>query len=292
MQRTQNAGFTLIELLVVIAIIAILAAILFPVFAQAREKARQATCISNYKQDTLGILQYIQDYDEMMPQGIVKFDAGGGAQWQQGYFLATPAPATATVSPNEWANGIQPYVKNFAIYDCPSVNTWDPFQRPGGPWGRIATTFNGDLQMYPEAGILSPSDIILVWSGNLKNGVPGYSTVNPQLNCPDPTQGCTYQPTANANGNCPTANGGSDVLIVYGSSAGPNPVWNDWVHTSGDNFGYVDGHVKYHPLHNDYHVDPWNEVDNNGTVLASVTGQYSYPWDGCHAYLFRPDYQP
>ena len=63
----QRAGFTLIELLVVIAIIAILAAILFPVFAQAREKARQATCESNAKQFMLGILQYAQDADEAMP---------------------------------------------------------------------------------------------------------------------------------------------------------------------------------------------------------------------------------
>src|ERR1700734_1523997 len=64
--RTQTA-FTLIELLVVIAIIAILAAILFPVFAQAREKARQATCISNMKQLGLGFAQYTQDYDETSP---------------------------------------------------------------------------------------------------------------------------------------------------------------------------------------------------------------------------------
>jgi len=65
MQR--RIGFTLIELLVVIAIIAILAAILFPVFARAREKARQTNCLSNVKQIMLGVLQYAQDYDERMP---------------------------------------------------------------------------------------------------------------------------------------------------------------------------------------------------------------------------------
>ncbi|MFO8079163.1 MAG: prepilin-type N-terminal cleavage/methylation domain-containing protein [Armatimonadota bacterium] len=67
----QRAGFTLIELLVVIAIIAILAAILFPVFARAREKARQSSCLSNVKQLNLGVMMYVQDYDETFPQGYV-----------------------------------------------------------------------------------------------------------------------------------------------------------------------------------------------------------------------------
>ena len=70
LRLSRRSGFTLIELLVVIAIIAILAAILFPVFAQAREKARQASCISNQKQLGTGLLMYSQDYDEMLLMGF------------------------------------------------------------------------------------------------------------------------------------------------------------------------------------------------------------------------------
>ena len=88
-------GFTLIELLVVIAIIAILAAILFPVFAQAREKARQTSCLSNQKQIGLGIMQYVQDYDETYP-----------------YFQMNQAKLTGGVEPIAWTTVVQPYIKN------------------------------------------------------------------------------------------------------------------------------------------------------------------------------------
>jgi prepilin-type N-terminal cleavage/methylation domain-containing protein/prepilin-type processing-associated H-X9-DG protein len=107
-QRTirerPHQGFTLIELLVVIAIIAILAAILFPVFARARENARRASCQSNLKQIGLGFLQYAQDYDERMP--VYQHNAGP----QSG-------PASG------WAVIIQPYTKSTQIYQCPSEPT-------------------------------------------------------------------------------------------------------------------------------------------------------------------------
>ncbi len=63
------------------------------------------------------------------------------------------------------------------------------------------------------------------------------------------------------------------------------PNFSVWVHGQGDNFLFADGHAKWSPLHGDYHVDPWVGEDSNG-----VPSQYQ--WDGCHSYLFRPDYQP
>jgi prepilin-type N-terminal cleavage/methylation domain-containing protein/prepilin-type processing-associated H-X9-DG protein len=96
----ERTGFTLIELLVVIAIIAILAAILFPVFARAREKARQSSCLSNVKQIALGTMMYAQDYDEMLPQTRYKH------------------PPNETVK--HWYVALEPYLKNEQILICPS----------------------------------------------------------------------------------------------------------------------------------------------------------------------------
>ena len=101
----MRRGFTLIELLVVIAIIAILAAILFPVFAKAREKARQSSCLSNVKQLMLATLSYTQDYDEMLP----------------GY-----AYRNCPTDADQWFEVIAPYLKNTQILACPSVKTLNP----------------------------------------------------------------------------------------------------------------------------------------------------------------------
>ena len=99
--RTNRKAFTLIELLVVIAIIAILAAILFPAFARARENARRASCQSNLKQVALGLFQYTQDYDEKFPMRY----------WD------TPAAAYFDYG---WVQAIQPYVKSYQLFQCPS----------------------------------------------------------------------------------------------------------------------------------------------------------------------------
>jgi prepilin-type N-terminal cleavage/methylation domain-containing protein/prepilin-type processing-associated H-X9-DG protein len=104
--RRQRGGFTLIELLVVIAIIAILAAILFPVFAQAREKARTASCMSNCKQLGLAVQMYTNDYDESLPYSGVY--GTNHPLYKQGYEWAL------------WVVLLNPYIKNFQIWQCPS----------------------------------------------------------------------------------------------------------------------------------------------------------------------------
>jgi len=132
--RTRLA-FTLIELLVVIAIIAILAAILFPVFAQARERARSAACLSNMKQVGLGLAMYVQDHDETMPAAFIAIPpVNGGGQ---------------AIIPLE--SQIEPYVKNYQVWKCPSAlpphrwgagDFWDGRFRNGGPIGPTARNYN------------------------------------------------------------------------------------------------------------------------------------------------------
>lgn len=126
----MRRGFTLIELLVVIAIIAILAAILFPVFAKAREKARQASCLSNIKQLGLGLMQYVQDYDEMMP--LPYSDGAAGRQ--------------------RWFDVCAPYLKNSQVRFCPSHSIANPTLPDACSY---AATMNGHvwIEGYPQRSI-------------------------------------------------------------------------------------------------------------------------------------------
>ena len=108
LQNSRSKAFTLIELLVVIAIIAILAAILFPVFARARENARRTSCMSNLKQMGLAAMQYVQDYDEFYPANLVNTTepAPDGDSWQNDYWY--------------WPQMLYPYHKSKQVFYCPS----------------------------------------------------------------------------------------------------------------------------------------------------------------------------
>src|SRR5688500_15962599 len=126
--KCTRQGFTLIELLVVIAIIAILAAILFPVFAQARDKARQAACLSNMKQLGMALTQYVQDYDEVLPFQL--------ADVPNDFMSPTAGPT--------WMRAISPYAKNVAIYHCPSA-AFDPTQTQNPGWAKVSYLGNAVL---------------------------------------------------------------------------------------------------------------------------------------------------
>ena len=111
---SKQKGFTLIELLVVIAIIAILAAILFPVFQKVRENARRASCTSNLKQLSLAVIQYQQDFDEIMPRFVGNATLGG---WMYYTGYASPTTGATTFDPTQ--GSIYSYVKSKGVYLCP-----------------------------------------------------------------------------------------------------------------------------------------------------------------------------
>ena len=177
----RKSAFTLIELLVVIAIIAILAAILFPVFARARENARRASCQSNLKQIGLGLLQYIQDYDEAMPPSAV-----GGV-----------ASSTNNGTAYKWMDAIYPYVKSEQIFVCPSDGGASYLYSKNIPAGQSSIAYGsygqngayrnaGDAQTPPRsaaylvtlASLGSPSQIVWATDTNNReeaNGSYGFS---------------------------------------------------------------------------------------------------------------------
>jgi prepilin-type N-terminal cleavage/methylation domain-containing protein/prepilin-type processing-associated H-X9-DG protein len=184
--RSRSTGFTLIELLVVIAIIAILAAILFPVFAQARDKARSSACLSNLKQIGTGVMLYLQDYDELYPPNYTYRIWGAGTH------------PNANLSDGRalfwWQDLVLPYVKNEAVYLCPSRSPHISytFGRPIGlvtplikdytasvscdgrtpaPWstanGACGVFVNGDpTNPRGLAGIEAPADTIAIFDGH------------------------------------------------------------------------------------------------------------------------------
>ena len=136
-------AFTLIELLVVIAIIAILAAILFPVFARARENARRTSCLSNMKQIGLGAIQYAQDYDEKW----MIYSGGAASVNPPGYNLPGGVPAT-------WDLTLQPYIKSTQLLTCPS-DSGGAMQLPG--FGRVRRSYAVPLYTLASDGANNPT---------------------------------------------------------------------------------------------------------------------------------------
>lgn len=164
----SRKGFTLIELLVVIAIIAILAAILFPVFAKAREAARKTQCASNMKQIATGLLMYAQDYDETFFHGVVGGNGLCGTEGMQGTVLGTWPDGTPMYG--LWSAVIQPYVKNAYLFWCPSEaapHRWGNACN-NGPLPSASVQEWGDYGMNqfayntPMAQVVTPTSMVLV----------------------------------------------------------------------------------------------------------------------------------
>ncbi len=262
-QLTTRA-FTLIELLVVIAIIAILAAILFPVFAQARAKARQTACLSNSKQIANASMMYIQDYDEQLmelyrcetsgrngsgncnattnvwPSAEINNPATGKPY---GWFTG-PQSGRPEFSPN-WASILQPYSKNTGIFSCPSGN---PIWRPATPTdnaGYIYSNWVADTGEGKPAKTLAqlprPADLIMFYETG--------------KSC-SPVEFHGWNGISNWGGYCanetldhPAENDRDDAPINDCPRC-----YSDWSpkHNGGRNMVFCDGHAKWQKDSNSY----------------------------------------
>lgn len=208
-----RAAFTLIELLVVIAIIAILAAILFPAFARARENARRSACSSNMRQLGLGFLQYLQDYDERYPKAGNYQVWGNGGHWVTGTNASAEADTLArfNLTDNYAPTGkkvdirdgaIFPYTKSEQIYRCPSA-------RDAETTG-LSYSMNCTLSGQAEFSVQSPTEVILL------------------VDEAYPSDGYFWAPKDPASATAATS---SDQLTK--------------IHNGGGNLLYADGHVKF-----------------------------------------------
>jgi prepilin-type N-terminal cleavage/methylation domain-containing protein/prepilin-type processing-associated H-X9-DG protein len=241
----SRKAFTLIELLVVIAIIAILAAILFPVFAQAREKARAISCLSNEKQIGLGLMMYTQDYDETLFQMP---------------FHGTPPPDPVNGQPQQspdmcnngtipcpdvwWSDLLQPYIKNYGVFKCPDVETaygTHGYYLPGivstsgtakylVTYGLSEYAFNlNDTEGGPKtlAALSSPANLAVIGDGLY---------MWQWHNCsPDPAGSGNYIAYWDQSDQ-------TSGWAGYGPVSGEGS--NNPVHQGGANFVFADGHAK------------------------------------------------
>lgn len=212
-------GFTLIELLVVIAIISILAAILFPVFARARENARRASCMSNLKQMGLAMMQYTQDYDEAYPFA-----------WSN--LGTTPPGGTWNLGTNvwAWAQILYPYHKSLQVFTCPSgVGANDKIPFRGHYGANVKLLVLSGSSAVKLAAVQAPANTYAFMDA-------GNYTMNPSY---------LYSLTANNGYYIPGAGklGGSCAPGTTGAALVDD--CNSGRHLDGMNMAFADGHVKW-----------------------------------------------
>lgn len=214
-QRDKGRAFTLIELLVVIAIISILAAILFPVFARARENARRASCQSNLKQIGLGFRMYAQDYDERFVPYYIYDDYPNDLQW--------------------WPDLIYPYTKSYQLYICPSDSnptSYSSHRKAGDP--------NPIVYSYNPNGVSSNSPAVPGFSG-VSAGPPGTAPMRSSGASPSMA---AVEDVSTTITLCDGVRNKYYITKSDYTDLGSNS-YVDKRHLDGSNFLFYDGHVKW-----------------------------------------------
>jgi prepilin-type N-terminal cleavage/methylation domain-containing protein/prepilin-type processing-associated H-X9-DG protein len=224
--KGQKKGFTLIELLVVIAIIAILAAILFPVFSRAREQARKTACLSNLKQIGQALMMYVQDWDETYPFNIMWCSL----QPEQ-YFQMTVA----------WR--LDPYLKSPGVWECPSdtlvccgiVRHLVQWKNPDGSASNLDYVYPGSFYGYYVSTGYNPK---------LGGVCPAGATIIKMSQLPTPAETVALAESSLGSVAC----GGRTVVYANMCGTGCNPdrrLRKNTRHTEGENLVFADGHAKW-----------------------------------------------
>ena len=252
--RYVRKGFTLIELLVVIAIIAILAAILFPVFARAREAARKTTCLSNLKNLGLATLMYTQDYDEQFPWLMMDNRNNNNATGLSRNMSLGP-PNLNNIRGLFMEYTLQPYIKNYGLFGCPTLRPSPVLispvdSQPLNAFGSYAYTYGGigaKCGSSPTGGTMLPFELFLRVVPLLYPGPMAHVIAT---GC-DPAQFfIAGQSIASVQKPSQT---GIAVCDAYGAHQGvtdsdvvPAPLGGNGKNETGASFGvFVDGHAKF-----------------------------------------------
>jgi prepilin-type N-terminal cleavage/methylation domain-containing protein len=226
----RRNAFTLIELLVVIAIIAILAAILFPVFAQAKEAAKKTVTLSNAKQMGTGFVIYSTDNDDMFPISMAISATTQRWRWN----LFTPFPngwfddgggwsgaAGMQQASSHWANSTYPYMKASQIMEVSGAQTAQAsasdfsLPRLKQPYA-MGLTMNGLMNNYPTTAVDSPSQAALLWTGFGKLNFSGRALTSPNLFCDAPNGGaCRFSPDGAPQAGYNTGSSGTNCAGAF-----------------------------------------------------------------------------
>lgn len=282
----MKRAFTLIELLVVIAIIAILAAILFPVFAQAKESAKKTATMAQYKQVGTGAQIYIADYDDVFPLSFGPNTATNG--WRNGAYCAVPNGWTSTgardVEPRKSEEGMQvnnslyPYLKNYGLFSGTGLRTAvNPVLTQSvltnTPPALVNLSFNGILHAWSGTAVNQPSRVPLLSPTMMKQNLRGAVITSPMLDCQvSGNQVCRFTPDAFPSGAAGPINGGARYGYVWWGVGDYPGNFSLWQYGRGMSMVAADTSARFFnfnapnwPLYaENVNSSPWSAFDPNG----------------------------
>lgn len=323
----MRVGFTLIELLAVTTILSILAAILFPVFSQAKVAARKAGDVGNFKNIALATLQYVDDFDGLFPSAygrhctaprtwVVDGRMAVPYNWDAGDFahLSDCVNNGVDATGHVWSilsamesapNILFPYIKTWVIFDMPGSPTQAGFhdaESGDGNPALVSYTMNGLLSSYTQSAVADPTGTAIWWPGFGQVARIGDTYAVPFLICPDPNQPCTFNPNGVVINNaavCDAVSKNSNSFLNTGNTLNGTMSGVGSIHHSSfcfgrtENWAFTDGHVKSRQMGTgDPDLDPFPGAGYLNGVPNAAPGYESHNavFDQfCQTPLFRPD---